>query len=103
MEGITFVTEAAAKWGAGKGVPAEPFEVDENFWQLLLRLKALEDNPPQARHIQTILHDEETASITIVMSDTATYGPIPLPIAQFVPRTLEQRYALSSRRCHSGA
>lgn len=77
--GMTFRTPGA--WGAGKGANLDPAEVDENFWELMLRLVAIETNPPAAISIDAITVDGTV--MTVHLSDGSTQGPFTLPTSQW--------------------
>jgi hypothetical protein len=70
------------RWGAGKGANLNAVEVDENFWDLLQRLQAVEDNPAQPLQIGNITVSGNR--MTIMLSDGVTsFGPFTLPQAAF--------------------
>lgn len=79
--GMTFRTVDGAKWGSGKGANLDPVEVDENFWELMLRLDALETNPPAAISIDSI--EVDLNQMTIHLSDGSSQGPFTLPTSQW--------------------
>jgi hypothetical protein len=66
-------------WGAGKDGNLDPSEVDENFWEILLRLDALESSPPQAVSIDSF--EVSADQMTIHLTDGSTQGPFTLPKA----------------------
>jgi hypothetical protein len=68
-------------WGTGIGVPLSSMQVDLNFWQLLLRIVNLEENPIQPNQIEMI--EVIGNKMTIHMSDYTTFGPFTLPVAAF--------------------
>ena len=84
-DGIIFRTTDGARWGAagglGTGGNLTPTQFDENMWELLTRIQAIENDPPEAVGI---------ASFTVIgsqfqvnMTDASTRGPYDLPIAVF--------------------
>lgn len=85
MDGINYKTTDMAKWGAGTGAGTggnlTPQQGDLNFWEVYSRLKAMEDNPPEAVHISgmTIVGSQWQVN----MSDGSHFGPFTLPIAMF--------------------
>lgn len=78
---IAYVTTDALKWGDGTGVPHPAAVADNNFWEVVLRLNALEASPPQPVSITDITSDG--AALTITLSDATTRGPFTLPVANF--------------------
>ena len=79
---LKFRTRDDARWGAGKGANLNPVEVDENFWDLLQRLQAVEENPAQPLQIGNITVSGNR--MTITLSDGVTsFGPFTLPQAAF--------------------
>lgn len=68
-------------WGAGVGANLSAADVDENFWQVVLRLADLEDNPPSAISIADFTVNG--TQLTINMTDGSTRGPFTLPAAVF--------------------
>ena len=81
---IIFRTEDETKWGAGKGSNLTPGEVDENIWELLGRIAALEDSPPTAISID---HFEVVGALMYVhMSNLAVLGPYTLPVSAWAMR-----------------
>jgi hypothetical protein len=79
---LKFRTRDDARWGAGKGANLLPVEVDENFWDLLQRLQAVEENPAQPLQIGNIAVSGNR--MTITLSDgVSAFGPFILPQAAF--------------------
>lgn len=78
---IKYRTTDGAKWGAGKGANLTPGEVDENFWELVGRILALENDPPQAAEISNI--EVVGTQMMIYLSNGDSYGPYTLPVAMF--------------------
>lgn len=79
---LKFRTRDDVRWGAGKGANLTPVEVDENFWDLLQRLQAVEENPAQPVQIGNITVSGNR--MTITLSDGVTsFGPFTLPQAAF--------------------
>lgn len=87
---IIFRTDGA--WGAGKGSNLLPAEVDENFWDIVQRLDAIEGSPPEAVSIASF--EQVGTQLTITMTDSSSHGPFTLPSArfrftgQYMPETL---------------
>jgi len=79
---LKFRTRDDARWGAGKGANLNPVEVDENFWDLLQRLQAVEENPAQPLQIGNIAVSGNRMTITLSDGVTA-FGPFTLPQAAF--------------------
>jgi hypothetical protein len=70
------------RWGAGEGrLPS--LSVDENFYDLDQRTQALETSPPTAISVDHITHDAVNNTITIVLTDSSSFGPFTLPAARF--------------------
>jgi hypothetical protein len=81
FDGVTFVTTDGTKWGAGKGAPLTANEADNDLWELLRRLNAIEVTPPTAVSISNILISG--SQLSFQMSDGSSFGPFTLPIATF--------------------
>ena len=81
FDGVTFVTSDPAKWGTGKGSPLTATEADNDLWELLRRLNALEDSPPTATSISNII--VQGSQLSFQMSDGSSFGPFTLPISTF--------------------
>lgn len=85
MDGIIFRTTDGARWGAGGGSGTAgnltPLQGDENLWELLTRVQALENDPPEAISVSgfTVIGSQ----FQVNMSDGSTRGPYDLPIATF--------------------
>jgi hypothetical protein len=77
----TFRTIDNARWGLGKGADLTPVEVDMNFWDILQRLTAVEDDPPEAVGIDHITTTDNT--FTVFLTSGASQGPFTLPSAKF--------------------
>lgn len=71
----------AGAWGAGKGGNLDASEVDENFWELMLRLDELEANPPAAVSVDSI--EVNANQMTIHLTDGSSQGPFTLPTSQW--------------------
>lgn len=84
-DGIVFRTtnNNPGKWGAeggtGTGGNLTPAQFDENNWELLTRIQALENDPPVA--ISVIGFTVIGSQFQVNMSDASTLGPYDLPIA----------------------
>lgn len=76
---IVYVTPGP--WGAGKGAPVTAAEADGNFWHLVKRLQAVEDNAPVPPGIVEIA--VSAGLMRIFASNGVMYGPLALPAAQF--------------------
>lgn len=85
MDGITFRTTDGGRWGAGGGTGTggnlTPLQFDENNWELLTRMQALEDNPPVAVSIQSFTRIGSQFQVNL--TDGSHQGPFDLPIATF--------------------
>jgi hypothetical protein len=79
---LKYRTNDSDRWGAGKGANLTPHEVDENFWDLLQRLLAVEENPAQPAQIGDIQIVGNAMTITLDDGVT-TFGPFLLPQAAF--------------------
>lgn len=88
MDGIIFRTTDGARWGGagglGTGGNLTPLQFDENMWDFLTRIKALETHPPTAVSILsfTVLGSQ----LQINLTDGTHRGPFTLPIATFNAR-----------------
>lgn len=84
-DGIIFRTTDNLRWGAagglGTGGNLTPLQGDENLWELLTRIQALENDPPEAISVDgfTVIGSQ----FQVNMSDGSTRGPYDLPIATF--------------------
>lgn len=81
FDGVLFRTTDGTRWGSGKGSPLTSVEVDLNFWEVINRVKNIEDHPPSAVSISNI--SVLGSQMLITMSDASTFGPFTLPIARF--------------------
>jgi hypothetical protein len=85
MDGIIFRTTDGARWGAaggsGTGGNLTPLQFDENMWELLTRIQAIENDPPEAVGVNgfTVIGSQ----FQVNMTDGSTRGPYDLPIAAF--------------------
>lgn len=88
MDGVVFRTVDVIRWGAagglGTGGNLTPVQFDENMWEFLRRIRAIEINPPTAVGITgfTVIGSQ----FQVNMSNATTLGPYDLPIAQFRDR-----------------
>jgi hypothetical protein len=79
---MAIIFRTAGAWGAGKGTDLDPAEVDNNFWDLLLRVVDLESEGIQPKEIFAI--DVTGNQMTITLDDlTTVFGPYTLPTAAF--------------------
>lgn len=78
---MAIVFRTAGAWGPGSVGDLTPEEVDNNFWELLQRIEALENTPPTPISIDHFL--VEGTLLTIVLTDASEHGPFVLPIAQW--------------------
>lgn len=81
---LVFRTDDATRWGTGVGRNLTPTEVDLNFWILLELYYSLADNPVQPNQIVDITSTDN--ELTVVMSDSTTFGPFPMPLATWTWR-----------------
>lgn len=70
-----------SSWGVGKGAPLTSLEVDQNFFELLMRVAGLEDNPPEAASISNF--QVIGSQLKIFLTNGDEFGPYTLPIAAF--------------------
>ena len=71
-------------WGAGIGRNLTPAEVDENFWDGLQRIVALEALPAAPAGID---HFSITGrQLYVTLTDATVLGPYTLPVASFTDR-----------------
>lgn len=76
---MIFRTDDQTKWGLGKGANLTALEIDGNFWELLSRIQAVEDNPalpPAISNIQVV-----GTQMTIFLDNGVIFGPYTLPSA----------------------
>jgi len=83
-EGLLFRITDTLRWGIGKGSPLSALEVDENFYTLANKVKAIEDNPPTPVEIASF--QVIGSQLKVFMNDGTEFGPFTLPTAQFVFR-----------------
>lgn len=76
-EGILFRTDGA--WGAGKGSRLTAVQVDENFYTLAVKVKDIQDNPPEPNEIAQF--QVVGSQLMVFMADGTQYGPFTLPVA----------------------
>ena len=76
-----FIYRTPGAWGPGKGSNLTPAEVDQNFHHADQRLEELEDNPPTAVSISSIV--AVGRNLTIYTTDGTEHGPFELPQAAF--------------------
>jgi hypothetical protein len=76
---VTYKTDGP--WGPGKGALLTPAEVDQNFYEAVQRILALEENPPTAVSIQSA--DVVGNLMTITLTDATVLGPFTLPTAMW--------------------
>lgn len=76
---LKFVTSNSA-WGTGKGSPLDKFEHDGNTYNLAAAIQNLIDNPVAGVSVSNIAVSGR--QVTFYMTDSTTYGPFNLPIAQ---------------------
>ena len=85
FDGVLFKTTDNDKWGAGKGSPLTASEVDENMFELLSRIQALEaDDGSDAVGISNIT--VSGTQMFIHLSNGNVEGPFTLPSASFRDR-----------------
>lgn len=76
---MAIVYRTAGAWGAGLGVNLSPAQVDNNFYELVTRVVALESSGIQPNNIASVT--VVGSQMTIFMEDASTFGPFTLPIA----------------------
>jgi hypothetical protein len=82
-DGIIFRTTDMMRWGAagglGTGGNLTQTQFDENNWEFLQRIQALEGSPPEAVSIEdfTVIGSQ----LQVNMTDGSTRGPYQLPVA----------------------
>jgi hypothetical protein len=81
MVALKYRTDDNAQWGAGLGRDLQPPEIDQNFYDVEMRLEAVEQNPVLPNEIQSISVDGNR--MTITMADHTEFGPYVLPQAAF--------------------
>jgi hypothetical protein len=80
-DGIIFRNTDGAKWGAGKGSALTSLEGDENNWEFLQRIQAIEGNPPLPVSIANIT--VVGSQFQVELTDGSSLGPYALPVATF--------------------
>lgn len=84
-DGVVFRTTDGGRWGAaggsGTGGNLTPLQFDENMWELLTRIQALENDPPTA--VSIVSFTVIGSQFQVNMSNGAHLGPYQLPIATF--------------------
>lgn len=75
---LKFRTDDVTKWGIGEGHNLGAAEVDINFWNLAAAIQNIIDNPVEGRGIHSV--EVSGATITFIMTDGTSYGPIELPV-----------------------
>lgn len=79
---MAIIFRGTGAWGAGKGSGLTSAEGDENFWELLERIVALETNPEAPVSI-SFFTVTEGGQFTVTLTDHTIQGPFPLPTAQW--------------------
>lgn len=79
---LRFVTTGA--WGTGEGSPHNAAQADNNFYELLLRIAELEENPIEGLGIESF--SLVGNQLTITMTDATTRGPFTVPVVVPNPR-----------------
>lgn len=84
-DGVIFRTTDPDRWGSGGGLGTggnlSPLQFDENMWELLTRIQALENDPPTAVSILSIT--VVGSQMQVNLTDGSHQGPFALPIATF--------------------
>lgn len=82
MSILSLLYRTVGAWGAGKGSRLTPPEVDENFYAIEQAVNALIEDPTAAVNIAdiTVVGNQ----MTIIMTDSSTFGPFTLPVASLV-------------------
>ncbi len=85
---MTMFYRTDGPWGAGQGYNGTASQIDYNFWQVVGRLQAIEDNPPVAvpPSNMTLVGSQWT----IYYPDGLTFGPFTVPQANFRPAITEE-------------
>jgi hypothetical protein len=78
---MSVVYRTSGAWGAGKGSVLLPTEVDNNFFQLMTRIAALQTNPAQPVNIASFT--VTGSSFSVNLTDGTSKGPFTLPVAVF--------------------
>ena len=81
MVSLKYRTDDNTQWGAGLGRDLQPQEIDQNFYDVEMRLEAVEQNPALPNEIDSISVDGNR--MTITMADHTVFGPYILPQAAF--------------------
>ena len=81
MVALKYRTDDNAQWGAGLGRDLDAPEIDQNFYDVEMRLEAVEQNPVLPNEIESIGVDGNR--MTITMADHTVFGPYVLPQAAF--------------------
>ena len=76
---MAIVYRTTGAWGAGLGVNLSAAQVDNNFWEVVVRLVALETSGIQPNNIESIT--VIGSQMTIFMEDASTFGPFTVPVA----------------------
>jgi hypothetical protein len=78
---FVFRTDDFTKWGAGKGSNLTAVEFDNNNWDLLSRILALETNAPQPNNIDHFEVIDQQFFVHFV--DSSVLGPYDFPVLQW--------------------
>lgn len=78
---ISYHTTDPAQWGTGLERDLIASEVDQNFYNINVRLAALDADRPQPNNIATIT--VSGTFMTVFLDDATMIGPLPLPVLQF--------------------
>lgn len=76
---VSIVFHGAGPWGAGVGRLIFATEADANLYALKLAIEDLQDNPPSAVGISSIVQTGD--NITIWLTNASSQGPFALPTA----------------------
>lgn len=92
---MSIVYRTTGAWGVGKGSNLVPAEVDQNFYDLLARIVAIEEDASTVATIDHFVIDED--KLYVHMDDYRVLGPYTLPTAQWTWRGLWQPTTVYSK------
>lgn len=80
---MKFRSTDPTKWGTGQDEDLDAPDVDNNFWELMVRLVSLESTRPEPNNIASISRD---GTNMIIHLDDGTPLTVPLPVLQWRDR-----------------